>query len=65
MELLLGILKEIWLVTVAMAPYLLFGFLMAGALSVLISQDYVRRHLGGGGWLQSLKAALLGVPLPI
>ncbi len=65
MELLLGILKEIWLVTVAMAPYLLFGFLMAGVLSVLISQDYVRRHLGGGGWLQSLKAALLGVPLPI
>lgn len=65
MELLFGILKEIWLVTTAMAPYLLFGFLMAGALSVLISQDYVRRHLGGSGWLQSFKAALFGVPLPI
>ena len=65
MELLLNILKEIWLVTVAMAPYLLLGFLIAGVLSVLISQDYVRRHLGKGGWLQSLKAALLGVPLPI
>jgi uncharacterized membrane protein YraQ (UPF0718 family) len=38
---------------------------MAGVLSVLISQEYVRRHLGGSGWLQSLKAALLGVPLPI
>lgn len=65
MDIVLNILKEIWLVTVAMAPYLLFGFLMAGVLSVLISQDYVRRHLGGGGWLQSFKAALLGVPLPI
>lgn len=65
MELLLNILNEIWLVTVAMAPYLLFGFLMAGVLSVLISPDYVRRHLGGGGWVQSVKAALLGVPLPI
>ncbi len=65
MELLLNILKEIWNVTVAMAPYLLLGFLIAGVLSVLISQDYVRRHLGGGGWVQSLKAALLGVPLPI
>ena len=65
MELLLNILKEIWLVTVAMAPYLLLGFLIAGVLSVLISQDYVRRHLGGPGWVQSLKAALMGVPLPI
>ena len=65
MELLLNILKEIWNVTVAMAPYLLLGILIAGVLSVLISQDYVRRHLGGGGWVQSLKAALLGVPLPI
>jgi uncharacterized membrane protein YraQ (UPF0718 family) len=65
MELLLNILNEIWLVTMAMAPYLLFGFLMAGVLSVLISQDYVRRHLGGHGWLQSVKAALFGVPMPI
>jgi uncharacterized membrane protein YraQ (UPF0718 family) len=65
MVIVLNILKEIWLVTIAMAPYLLLGFLMAGVLSVLISPDYVRRHLGGGGWLQSLKAAVLGVPLPI
>lgn len=65
MELLLNILNEIWLVTIAMAPYLLFGFLMAGILSVLISKEYVRRHLGGQGWLGSLKAALVGVPMPI
>ena len=65
MAILLNILKEIWLVTVAMAPYLLFGFLMAGVLSVLISKDYVRRHLGGRGWLGSLKAALVGVPMPV
>ncbi len=65
MEMLLNILKEVWLVLLAMAPYLLFGFLMAGVLSVLISKDYVRRHLGGRGWLQSVKAALVGVPMPI
>ena len=65
MAILLNILKEIWLVTVAMAPYLLFGFLMAGVLSVLISKDFVRRHLGGRGWLGSLKAALVGVPMPV
>ena len=65
MDILLNILKETWIVTVAMAPYLLFGFLMAGVLSVLISRDYVRRHLGGSGWIGSFKAALVGVPMPI
>lgn len=50
MEILLNILKEVRLVLLAMAPYLLFGFLMAGVLSVLMSEDYVRRHLGGRGW---------------
>jgi len=62
---LLNILKETLGITVEMAPYLLFGFLMAGMLSVLISRDYVRRHLGGHGWLGSFKAALIGVPMPI
>lgn len=61
----MNILKEIWLVTVEMAPYLLFGFLAAGILSVLISKEYVRRHLGGSGWKPSVKAALIGVPMPI
>ncbi len=65
MNVLLKVLNEIWSVTLAMAPYLLFGFLMAGVLSVLISKDYVRRHLGGGGWMGSFKAALVGVPMPI
>ncbi|MBN2162725.1 MAG: permease [Pontiellaceae bacterium] len=56
---------EIWTVTIEMAPFLLFGFLMAGILSVLISKDYVRRHLGDKGWMGSFKAALVGVPMPI
>jgi len=59
------ILKEIALVTVAMAPYLLFGFFVAGVLSVLISKTYVRQHLGGTGWKATIKAALFGVPMPI
>ena len=51
MKILLNILTEIMNVTVAMAPYLLFGFLMAGVLSVLISKEFVRHHLGGHGWI--------------
>ena len=65
MEVLRNVLVEIWSITAIMAPYLLFGFLMAGVLSVVISKDFVRRHLGGSGWAQPVKAALMGVPMPI
>jgi len=48
-----------------MAPYLLFGFFVAGGLSVLISPDVVERHLGGRGVWPVVKAAAFGVPLPL
>jgi len=54
-----------WLTLCAMAPYLLFGFLAAGVLSVLISPETVRRHLGGSGFWPVLKATLFGIPLPL
>ena len=54
-----------WDVLSEMAPYLLFGFFAAGALSVLISAETVERHLGGRGLVPILKAAAFGVPLPL
>lgn len=56
---------EFWHVLGEMSPYLLFGFLVAGLLSVVISPDAVERHLGGHGLLPVLKAAAFGVPLPL
>jgi hypothetical protein len=54
-----------WGVLSEMAPYLLFGFLAAGALSVLVSPAFIERHLGGRGWLAVFKASAFGVPLPL
>ncbi len=54
-----------WSVLSEMSPYLLFGFLVAGLLSVCINASLVQRHLGGGGFWQVFKASLLGVPLPL
>ncbi len=54
-----------WAVWIEMAPYLLFGFVVAGALSVWLSAAWVQRRLGGGGWRAALRASLLGVPLPL
>jgi hypothetical protein len=48
-----------------MAPYLLLGFVVAGLLSVVISPEWVERHLGGNGLGQVVKASVFGVPLPL
>jgi uncharacterized protein len=64
-ETVVNIALESWTVLGQMAPYLLFGFLMAGVLSVCVSPEFIERHLGGRGFGPVLKAALLGVPLPL
>jgi len=56
---------DFWATVAEMSPYLLFGFLVAGLLSVLVSQEFVARHLGGGGIWPLVKASLFGVPLPL
>jgi len=56
---------ESWLVLGQMSPYLLFGFLAGGILSVYLSPAWVERHLGQRRRLAVLKAALFGVPLPL
>lgn len=48
-----------------MAPYLLFGFLVAGLLSVFISQQTVERNLGKPGLASVAKASIFGIPLPL
>ena len=59
------ILIDFWDVVAEMSPYLLFGFFVAGILSVLISQRLVERHLGGRGLWPLVKASIFGVPLPL
>lgn len=48
-----------------MSPYLLFGFLMAGLLSVAVSQERVEQHIGRRGLMSIFKASMFGVPLPL
>ncbi len=56
---------DFWQTLVEMSPYLLFGFFVAGVLSVLISQHTVERHLGKTGLMPLVKATVFGVPLPL
>jgi uncharacterized membrane protein YraQ (UPF0718 family) len=48
-----------------MSPYLLLGFAIAGVLSLFFTPAWVSRNLGRRGLWQVVKAALIGVPLPL
>ena len=65
MTYLMQFLHELFNTYFAMAPYLVLGLVFAGFLHVLFRRDIVERHLGGRGFLPVLKAAILGVPLPL
>lgn len=64
-DLLRQIAVDFWATIAQMSPYLLFGFFVAGLLSMLVSRKMVERHLGGPGVLPLFKAAIFGVPLPL
>jgi len=60
-----GILLESFRLLGRMSPYLLFGFFFAGILRVFFSPEKVARHLGEGRVSSVIKAAILGIPLPL
>ncbi|MGN1245848.1 MAG: SO_0444 family Cu/Zn efflux transporter [Muribaculaceae bacterium] len=48
-----------------MSPYLLLGFLIAGVLHSFVPEWVYSRHLAGNDVKSIVKAALLGIPLPL
>lgn len=48
-----------------MSPYILLGFLIAGVMHAFIPQRTFTRHLSGRGLSAVVKAAAIGIPLPL
>lgn len=48
-----------------MSPYILLGFFIAGLLHAFVSRSAMSRHLAGNGIGPVVKAALMGIPLPL
>jgi hypothetical protein len=57
--------RETIAVFVRTAPYLLFGFFLAGAIKVLIPPEWLSAHLGKRNFRSVFLASLIGVPLPL
>ncbi len=47
------------------APWLLFGFAVAGVVKALVPEDLLASQLGRPGIKSTVKAALIGAPLPL
>jgi len=65
MNTLLEIIAESWELLRESSIYVLFGIFVAGLMRVFVSPEAVSRHLGKGKVKSVLKAAALGVPIPL
>jgi len=64
-EYLRSYLVELKLLVFEMAPWLLLGFFIAGILHVFFPEGKVNTFLGKGNIRSVIRAALIGVPLPL
>ena len=64
-DLFVTILFESWRVLLEASVFILIGLTAAGLIRVFLSADAIARHLGRGRFLPVIKAALLGIPLPL
>jgi len=64
-EFITGFAAETFILLARMAPYLLLGIVVAGALHLVLPVGMVARQLGGRGIGPVFKASALGVPLPL
>ncbi|MEM7673795.1 MAG: permease, partial [Verrucomicrobiota bacterium] len=57
--------QALWFTWFEMAPFLLVGFLIAGVLHAFLDKDRVLRLLGKDGPMQTVRAVVLGIPIPV
>ena len=64
-ELSISILQACWHILLDASIYILLGLGVAGLIRVFLYPDSVARHLGQGRIAPVVKAALIGIPLPL
>jgi len=62
---LIDFIEAMWDTGVALAPSLFLGLLIAGILHVFVKKDRIFKHMGKPGLRSSVKASVIGVPLPL
>ena len=59
------LLSNFWSLFLVSAPWLMLGLLLAGLLNIFIPKNFLQKHLGKEGMWTTIKAALIGAPMPL
>lgn len=65
MEFILRVLAESWGLLLDSAVYIIFGIVVGGLIKVFLNPAFVAAQLGRGRFVPVIKAALVGIPLPL
>lgn len=57
--------EALWQLSLAMAPYILFGLIFAGLLHEVVPDSIVTKHLGKESVASVVKSTVFGIPLPV
>jgi len=64
-ETILIFLENFWLLLTSIAFFILLGLIFASLLKQFLPESYIRKHLGKHSFMANIKAAILGIPLPL
>lgn len=62
---LIALIDNFWQLFVISAPWLLLGLFIAGLIKVYLPKNFLIKHLGKEGFVSTVKAALIGAPMPL
>lgn len=57
--------EALWQLSIAMAPYIIFGLAFAGILHEIVPDSIVTKHLGKDNISSVVKSTIFGIPLPV
>ena len=61
----MDLILNFWQLLVTAASWLLLGFAIAGLIHAFVPEDLMYKYLGAEGFATTVKAALIGAPLPL
>jgi uncharacterized protein len=57
--------NNFWALLTSIAIYILIGVLLAALFKHFLPDSFIKKHLGGQSFTTNIKAAIIGIPLPL